>query len=349
MRIILIVLIIFLAGAWFMFGEKITAAKNIKKLAENLYLLEYIGDYGFDEYLARGGASSEAEMAEYITSFLSNGFVKVKTEKVPKNFGCSTLTVKEANGGYLMGRNYDWEEKMSQAMIIHTKPKHGYESYSTCCLDFLGFGENWKPEGIQNQYMALAGIYVPLDGMNEKGLCVADLVCGDTEETHQTFKEKNLTTTSAIRLLLDQAANVDEAIQLLEQYNMHSSIGMSHHLAIADASGKSVVVEYIKNKMIVTETTIVTNHYLSPGEKYGTGNEESHKRFEKLFAMKAEKNDTMKKNELKESMKTVSYQNITQWSIVFDMKAYEIEFYWQGKFDTPYCLKYKQITKAKFM
>lgn len=344
MKVILIVTIIiafvallFLKGAWAMFGTKITAAKSVKKLTDHLYWMEYIGDYGFEAYLAQGGASSEAELAEYITSFLSNGFVKAKSNDVPKDFGCSTLVAENTAGGYLMGRNYDWEGRKSKAMIIHTKPENGYESYSTCGLDFLGFGEEWKPEGMQNQYMALAAIYVPLDGMNEKGLCVADLICGEAmEETHQSGKEANLTTTSAIRLLLDKAANVDEAIALLEQYNMNSSVGMAHHLAIADASGKSVVIEYVNQEMIVTETNIVTNHYLSAGEKYGEGNEESHNRFEKLKKMHEEANGKMTVDKMKNSMKNVSYENITQWSIIYDLKTCSLDFYWQREFQESY-------------
>ncbi len=350
MKIGIIILVILLAaagvvmmGAWSMFGTKITAAKSVKKLDDKLYWMEFIGDYGFDEYLAQGGASSESEMAQYIMSFLSNGFVKAKTVEVPKDFGCSTLVAGDEAEGFLMGRNYDWEGRKSQAMIIHTNPKSGYESYSTCGLDFLGFGENWKPEGMQNQYMALAAIYVPLDGMNEKGLCIADLICGlKPDETHQTGKAGNLTTTSAIRLLLDKAADVDEAIELLSQYNMHASVGMSHHLAIADTSGKAVVVEYVNQEMKVIETNIVTNHALSFEETDREENVESYKRWDRLQEMYKKVNGSMMKEEMKESMATVSYENITQWSIVYDMKNALLDFYWQREYDSPYHFEIKE-------
>ncbi|MBQ8278645.1 MAG: linear amide C-N hydrolase [Roseburia sp.] len=328
MAVLMLAVIIFLVGAWKMFGEKVTAAQTVTKIDDGLYYLEYVGDYGFEEFLEKGGASSEAAMAEYIVSFLSGGFVKTTATQVPQNFGCSTLTV-----GALMGRNYDWEGDNGTAMIIHTVPENGYESYSTCWLDFLGFGEEWLPEGMQNQYMSLASIYVPLDGINEKGLCVADLVNGDDEQTHQTTEKVDLTTSSAIRLLLDYATNVEEAIALLEQYDMNSAIGMSHHLAISDASGKSVVVEYVNNQMIVTETAAVTNHYLSEGEKYGVGNEESLARFEKLMSMSSAITNT---EQMRDSMSAVSYEGITQWSIVYDMENTSFEFYWQRDYDTPH-------------
>lgn len=321
-------ILILLAGAWSVFGEKVTAAQSVRKLEDGLYYMEYKGDYGFDAFLEQGGAASEQVMAEHITSFLSGGFVKGGANPGPKNFGCSTLSVTG-----LMGRNYDWEGTDGCAIIIHTKPKHGYESYSTNWLEFLGFGRNWKPEGFANQYMAITAVYVPMDGINEKGLVVADLVNGDNEQTHQRTDKADLTTSTAIRLLLDRAATVDEAIALLEQYDMNSAIGMAHHLAISDVTGRSVVVEYVNNEMIVTETAVVTNHYLSPGEKLGVGNEESIARFGRLMELRE---GVTGAEEMRDAMEAVSYSGITRWSIVYDQNARSLDFYWNRQFDMPH-------------
>lgn len=328
LALLLVGLLVILAGAWSMFGEKVKAAQSVRKLEEGLYYMEYTGDYGFDAFLEEGGASSEAAMAEYIISFLSGGFVKGGASPAPQNFGCSTLTVNS-----LMGRNYDWEGTDGAAIIIHTKPKNGYESYSTNWLNFMGFGQGWKPEGFANQYMALAAIYVPLDGINEKGLCVADLINGDNEQTHQQTDKADLTTSTAIRLLLDKAATVDEAIALLEQYDMNSAIGMSHHLAISDATGRSVVVEYIGDEMFVTETPAVTNHYLTEGAKYGVGNAESLTRFESLLEIA---DSIACAEDMRSAMEAVSYPNNTRWSIVYDMDTKSFDFYWNRQFETPY-------------
>ena len=37
--------------------------------------------------------------------------------------------------------------------------------------------------------------------------------------------------------------NVEEPIELLAQYDIHSDIDYAHHLAISDSAGRSVVVE----------------------------------------------------------------------------------------------------------
>lgn len=322
---------------WYVFADKLSAAGSVKKLADNLYYMEYKGDYGFEKFLSEGGAASEEEMANYIVFMMSGGFVKLDTEEVALDFGCSALSVK--GGDYsLTGRNYDWQGEKGNAMIIHTDPDDGYESYSTTWLDFLGFGEGFAPEDYRSKYMSIAAIYVPLDGMNEKGLCVADLIAGDSEVTKQNTDKADLTTTSAIRLLLDQAANVEEAVKLLEEYDMNSSIGMAHHLAISDREGNSVVVEYVNGEMIVTETDIVTNHYLAEGEKFGVGNEESHKRFEKIEGMK---NSVNSKESMADCMKSVSYEGETQWSIVYDKQNMTLDFYNRRDFYAPLSFDFK--------
>ncbi len=322
---------IVLVGAWSMFGTQLRAASTVQKLDDGLYTMTYKGDYGFDQFIAQGGAATDEKMAEYIISFLSHGFYRTEGNVKQGDFSCSSLSASGNDGGQIFGRNYDWES--CSAMIVHTIPENGYESISTVCLDFLGFGKDWKPEGMTNQFMSLAAVYLPLDGMNEKGLCVADLMAGDTEVTHQNTDKPDLTTVSAIRLLLDRAANVDEAIALLMQYDMNSSIGSAHHFAICDAEGKSVVVEWIDDQMYVTETSAVTNHYLTEGEKYGVGNQESHARLGRLLEMREENGNQFSMDAMKETMAEVSYEGSTQWSIVYDQKELMLNFYWQRNYN----------------
>ena len=325
-----------------MFGNLITAANSIEKLEDGLYAMEYRGDYGFDEFLAQGGAASDGEVASYLVSFLSRGFYKMEGDVQTDQFGCSTICTRDENGTVFFGRNYDWAQ--CRGMIVHTVPEDGYESVSTCCLDFLGFGEDYAPDGsMMDRMQSLAAIYVPMDGMNEKGLMVADLMAGDHEETHQQTEKVNLTTTTAIRLLLDRAANVDEAIALLEQYDMNSSIGSAHHLSLADAGGKSVVVEYVDDEMLVTETKVVTNHYLADCEKQGVGSEQSHLRFDTLSAHTGPA-DAEDVRELLESVAQKNYPQTegsyekTMWSIVYCPEGRCADFYFAENYEHSYGL-----------
>ena len=155
-------------------------------------------------------------------------------------------------------------------------------------MDFLKQGIGGLYGGLNDEIKTTAAMYAPLDGMNEKGLCVAVNMIQDRESIEQNTDKSDITTTTAVRLLLNKAADVDEAVEILKNYDMHSSMGMMVHFAIADSSGKSVAVEYINNEMIVTETPIVTNFYISDGDKYGIGTQQSHERYEILAKTLAE-------------------------------------------------------------
>ena len=229
-------------GAWSKFGSLVKGAMSVKQLDEGLYYMEYRGDDGFDELMARGGGRNSGELAEYAMYFLSKGYYHPSVSPVPAQYGCSALTTHTPENGVLMGRNFDFSS--ATGLVLHTVPKRGYETITTFNVEFFGFGEDWKPEGFVNQYMALSSLFFALDGINEKGLAVADLMAGDDAVTQQETGKPALTTTSAISYLLKNAATVDEALELLRGIDMHSDIGAAHHYAIADASGKSVVVEY---------------------------------------------------------------------------------------------------------
>lgn len=117
-------------------------------------------------------------------------------------------------------------------------------------LGFVGYNEKYLPDTLKDSLVTLAAPYAPLDGMNEKGLAVGVLLI-DTKPTNQNTKKVDITTTTAIRMMLDKAKNVDEALELLSSYDMHSSANSCYHFQICDASGKSVVVEYVDNEMKV--------------------------------------------------------------------------------------------------
>lgn len=129
---------------------------------------------------------------------------------------------------------------------------------------------------LTDEMLTIAALYAPLDGMNEKGLCVSVNMIQDNTTIQQDTGKADITTTTAIRLMLDKAATVEEALELLGQYDLHASFNYMIHFAIADSEGNSVAVEYIDNKMVVIETPILTNYYLAEGEKQGIGTSQSH-------------------------------------------------------------------------
>ena len=347
-RIILLCLLglLVLAGiyAWALFGPLVKGAMSVEKLDDGLYYMEYRGDDGFDGLLESGGGRSSGELVGYVMQFLSKGFYHSSVTPAPPQYGCSALTVRTPEGGVLMGRNFDFSS--ATGMILHTVPKRGYETITTFNVEFFGFGAGWLPEGFVNQYLALSGLFFALDGINEKGLAVADLMAGDEAVTHQNTGKPALTTTSAISYLLKNAATVDEALALLRGIDMHSDIGSAHHYAMADASGKSVVVEYVNNEIVVVDSPAVANHYLCDA-KLNVGLYEWDHRYEHMCRQYDEAGGTMDLKQLTAAIASVSQPEYngelgTAWTMVMDLTSPSVTYYSRRHFDRPFHLELKR-------
>lgn len=324
-------------------AESMTNVKTtseIKQLEDGLSAVTFKGDYGFDKYINDGGASSDKDVINFLkNTVLSNVDIEFKGSI----FGCGTISAVNSNNDKMFGRNFDWNS--CDALIVKTKPSNGYSSISTVNMDFIKSGTGLSLNLLPDNIKTIAALYAPLDGMNEKGLCVAVNMIQDSDTIEQNSNKPDITTTTAIRLLLDKAADVDEAVTLLEQYDMHASMGMMIHFAISDANGKSIAVEYIDNKMVVTETPVLTNFYISQGEKYGIGTNQSHERYDILMKALSD-NSNMNAEQVKNALDSVSKDNFneyesTEWSIVFNQTSGEVIYYHRENYDNGYIFNVK--------
>ncbi len=213
--------------------------ETITELEDGLSAVRHEGDYGFDEFLSRGGASTDGEVVRFMAeNLLGNQDLGFSGDI----FGCSTITVQDADGKFLFGRNFDWNT--CDAMVVLSYPENAYASISTANMDFIRQGAG-SAAGIMlkaEEVRTVAALYAPLDGMNEKGLAVSVNMIQDSATIDQNTDKPDITTTTAIRLLLDKAGTVEEVLELLGRYDMHASMGMMVHLAIAVAFGSSVAV-----------------------------------------------------------------------------------------------------------
>lgn len=316
----------------------ISPGETITELEAGLSAVAFRGEDGFTAFLEQGGASDDSGVIQFLVDRLGDNLLGLLFGSNP--FGCSTLTADGEQGEVLFGRNFDWNT--CDAWIVLSTPEHGYASISTVNRDFIdqsGVSVEVLPDEIQ----ALISLYAPLDGMNEAGLAVSVNMIQDGAVIDQETDRPDLTTTTAIRLLLNQASGVEEALELLEQYDMHSSMGMMVHFALADSTGRSVVVEYIDQEMVVTETPVVTNFYLAAGEKYGIGTEQSHTRYEILLERLAAQ-DAFTMEDMRDALRSVSKQNFgefesTEWSIVFDLTNGIARYYHRENYDVDYTFR----------
>ncbi|MGN0189735.1 MAG: carcinine hydrolase/isopenicillin-N N-acyltransferase family protein [Candidatus Cryptobacteroides sp.] len=119
-----------------------------------------------------------------------------------------------------------------------------------------GFYEN--PDVDMSMLMGLP--YAILDGINEDGFAIGVLALREAPTIQQDPNKNTIGTTVAMRLLLDRASSVTEAIELLKKYNLDTSndgvvhpeygqdpIGsksVTYHYYMADATGDFAIVEY---------------------------------------------------------------------------------------------------------
>lgn len=336
--LLLVLVVVIVGGFGFLFRQELKITGTIEKINEEkpAYSMEVDGDYYFEEFLQEGGASSDQEVSAFLTKKISKGFYSVSMEN--SGTACSTLSASDASGAHLWGRNYDWTDSVP-ILVKHT-PENGYASISTCDFQHVTGNPEVLPENFITKLLAVAALYVPMDGINEAGLCVADLEVNEGGMIDPDTDKPDLTVTTAIRLLLNKAATVEEAIDLLQEYDIHASAGISHHLSISDASGASVAVEFINGEPVVAKTNCVTNFNLANGDT-SAGGESAQKRYESLCSLYEESKGTLTLEQVQEALAQVAQPDgewKTQWSIAYDQNTQTAIYTFESDYEHPYTI-----------
>ncbi len=125
-----------------------------------------------------------------------------------------------------------------------------------------------------------------------------------------------------MRRMLDYCASTDEAIEMAKSYNLRSPLpDNDYHIMIADKSGKSVIIEWVNNKMNIIETVHGTNYYLSRDDHYGYGMDR-----DEVVSEGLKEKPKMTEKEVMDLLEKVSqnpfkkqYVGFTQWSSVYNL------------------------------
>jgi predicted choloylglycine hydrolase len=259
-----------------------------------LYIGRYIGDYRFDEYRISGSWPRLAEI------------------------GCTCFINR-----LVFGRNFDFPA--NPALLLWTYPDDGYKSVSMVDLGYFGYSmvnQPSEPRGLE--FIA----YLPFDGMNEKGLVVGMAAIPYAEPPSSTGKV-SIGEIEVIRLLLDYASNVEEAIELIEDYNVVMTEPPIHYL-IADAYGNSVIIEFLDTKMELyksNESQIITNFLVS---QVNLPDGSPCMRYNAVYA--GIENNVDMSVEGAFNLLEASAQSSTIWSVVYDIQNLTIHVVMGGKY-----------------
>ena len=244
----------------------------------NLYQMDVKYNYDIDDLIAYGIKDNQTMVDAIVKEALPVLPVHIK---VP-SFGCTAFCITDTDQDVLMGRNYDFKNDTS-AMLVYCEPKNGYKSVAFAAMDNVS--ANVPDENIKKKLTSLTAPFICLDGMNEKGVSIAVLTL-DSDPVFQNTGKPVIATTLVIRLILDKAATTEEAVELLQGYDMFASSGRDYHFYITDASGDGRVVEYDceseNRELVATQIRTITNFYglykekVLPNQKngiYGHGRE----------------------------------------------------------------------------
>lgn len=240
--------------------DEITTIKSVHKISDRpVWEVNYTSDYKFNEYL-RQGSHSLLETQEFLEKNLCGGLDNF----LSAHFKCSAFFAKTPEGDYILARNMDYYGEIFPA-ILKLSREDGIRS-----IGISSFNEKKQNIEIMRSFEAIYTPYFTYDGMNEHGVAVAAISTCDSYSIAKR-NQVSIYDIEAVRLILDQAKNVEDAKQLVKKYHIALSEHSPSHFIICDAEGNSVVVEYVNGSLQVIENNgsyqILTDFLLFSGEK----------------------------------------------------------------------------------
>jgi hypothetical protein len=301
--------------------------KSIVKLDNYpLYKMTYVGAYpaetnSFHQFRSTAETTDPAE-----------------SMACPITWGCSLFAALGNDQSRLYGRNFDWE--FSPAILLFTDPPDGYASVSMVDIAYLGFegnrARNLLDFSIEERKSLLDAPFLPFDGMNEKGLAVgmAAVPPGNMQPDPQKETVDEL---RVIREILDHAATVDEAITILGSYNIDMGTVPIHYL-IASGAGESALVEFHQGEMMEFRNELpwqqATNFLVASTNGSPAG---ACPRYDLINNRLSRVDGQINIQEALSLLSDVS-QDITQWSVVYNMTDGSVHIVMGQEYETVHTL-----------
>jgi len=248
-------------------------------------------------------------------------------------WGCSLFAALGDADNLLYGRNFDW--KYTPAVLLFTDPPDGYASVSIVSSVRLGFEETvdkLTDLPLIKRRVLLKAPFIPFDGMNEHGLAVGMAAVPSGKMRPDPDKE-TIGALMVIRKMLDYASNVDEAVAIMQSYNINMGKGPPVHYLIADrsglpsseAKGRAVLVEFYRGKTIIIPNK-TSWHQATNFFRAATGENAERKcwRYDKIYQRLAKTEGKITAQNAIVLLKDISLKG-TQWSIVYGMSTGNIK------------------------
>ena len=210
---------------------------------------------------------------DYAKDYYSDEILQVLDDLGKTKPACSAFFTHTLEGDPITCRNYDEPHRVSAEdrtitglnVVVHCAPTGKYESIAVADATYCGKDNPLLTRGGPDKGGFSADMldtipYQCMDAMNEKGL-TASVLMVDIEEGDEPA---HMVAGSSIMLrkLIDNCANVDEAIAYVNTSDPKPADWQNCHFFVTDAAGNSVVVESRNGEVSVVKTDVVTNFYV---------------------------------------------------------------------------------------
>lgn len=294
--------------------DAIASLRSLKQVDDYpLYTMQYIGEYALNR--------PEAQYPTAMTIDASAIF----SPNLAASWSCSLFATLADYENKLYGRNFDWI--FSPALLLFTSPPDGYASVSMVDIAYLdvttGESQNLTNLPLELLQGLLEAPAWPFDGMNSQGLAIGMATVPDGKMPIDPDKP-TLDSLMVIRESLDHAANVAQALEIFNRYNIDMSGGPTLHYLLADNTGEAVLVEFYQGEMRIMPNTapyhLATNFLLSAVNTSPVG---QCWRYDVIRETLETEQGSLSTETALQLLASVA-QDSTQWSIVYDMTSLEV-------------------------
>jgi choloylglycine hydrolase len=180
---------------------------------------------------------------------------------------CTSFLLKSNDGGAVYGRSMEFGMPLNSQLMISPR---GYKYQGIGVDGKAGTGLNWTSK-YAVAGMNVLGLPTYVDGMNEKGLVGGLLNAPFTaqyQDVSQADSANSISSSQMLLFALTNFATVDEVKAGFDKIFVNCSTVAEYknqtapmRVPLHDAKGNSIVIEYIKGKLVITDnpTHVCTN------------------------------------------------------------------------------------------
>lgn len=234
-------------------------------------------------------------------------------------------------GDYILARNLD--TTVTIPFVLKTNSRNGFKTVGIANLHNLG----WNDSNLVSKLTAIAAPYYTFDGMNENGVAIGGLSVPEGSRSDINDSKTTLYDYAVIRLTIEKAKSVEDAIQRLSQYNIKMEDMYPSHYMIADAAGNCAVIDYVDGsmKVIMKEGNyqIATNMLSYNNDQHQGYSSYRYNGFDKVLS---ERSGVISVEDALELLIKYTTPGEAKWSSVYNLtdKTLSVKFY--GDYENTY-------------